>query len=173
MHLGRPGLGDKMFEKCEQSMPLSAISASPPESLSNERIGNRSSFDSILDNDRRSSMDDSIFDKTGQRSSVSSDSVFGDDEDHVPAFSDQLLLPHQYRPLSMVSLASLHSPMKEDDTMVSVSQLLLGHGDRNSSLYFLVPRRRWPCSTSICGCRVRGISVCTIREETQASHNAG
>jgi hypothetical protein len=63
MHLGRPGLGDKMFDRCEQSMPLSAISASPSDSLSNERIRERSSFDSILDNDRRSSMDDSIFDR--------------------------------------------------------------------------------------------------------------
>ena len=125
MHLGRPGLGDKMFDKCDQTMPLSAISASPPESLSNEGIRERLSFDSILDNDRRSSMDDSIFDKTGNRSSMSSDSVFGDDEANVPSFSDQLMLPRQFRPLSMVSLASLHSPTKEDDTMISVSQSCL------------------------------------------------
>jgi hypothetical protein len=48
MNLGRSGLGDKMFE----NMPLSAISSSPPESLSNERIR-----EWILDNDRRPSMD--------------------------------------------------------------------------------------------------------------------
>ena len=114
-----------MFDKCDQTMPLSAISASPPESLSNEGIRERLSFDSILDNDRRSSMDDSIFDKTGNRSSVSSDSVFGYDEANVPSFSDQLMLPRQFRPLSMVSLASLHSPTKEDDTMISVSQSCL------------------------------------------------
>lgn len=80
MHLGRPGLGDKIFDKWEQSMPLLAISASPPEGLSNESIMKRASFDSILDNDRRSSMDDSIFDKTGNRSSMSSEFVFGGDE---------------------------------------------------------------------------------------------
>jgi hypothetical protein len=93
------------------------------DNLSNEHIRERSSFDSILDNDRRSSMDNSIFDKTDHRSSMSSDSVFGDDETNVPSFSDQLMLPRQFRPLSMVSLAS--SPMKEDDTMISVSQLFL------------------------------------------------
>jgi hypothetical protein len=61
-------------------------------------------------------MDATIFDKTGNRSSISSDLVFGDDEANVPSFGDQLILPRQSQPLSnvsMVSLASLHSPMKE------------------------------------------------------------
>jgi serine/arginine repetitive matrix protein 2 len=123
MRLGLPGLGDKRFEKCEQSMPLTSISASPPDSVANERLGNRSSFDSILDNDRRSSMDDSLFDKTGQRSSMSSDSVFGDDEQHPPhshLFNDHLLPQNQLRPLLMLSVNSIHSPMKDDDTMISV-----------------------------------------------------
>jgi serine/arginine repetitive matrix protein 2 len=123
--LGRPGLGEKMFEKCEQSMPLTAISASPPESISGGRLGNRSSFDSILDNDRRSSTEDSLFDKTENRSSMSSDSVFGDDDPHSGHLNGHLLLPNQFRPLSMLSVNSAHSPMKEDDTMISVSLLHL------------------------------------------------
>src|SRR5215472_16389630 len=110
-----------MFDKCKQSMLLSAISLSPPDSMSNKHIGNWSSFDSIMDNDRCFSMVDLLFDKTGQRSSVSSDYVFGDDEKHLPARNQQLLVPNQLCLLSMVSIASSHSPMKEDDMMISVS----------------------------------------------------
>jgi hypothetical protein len=121
--LGRPGLGDKMFETAaDHGMPLTSISASPPESLAPEQLRNHSSFDSILDDDRRSSMNDSLFDKTGNRSSMSSDSVFGYDDHHPP--QGHLLPSMHLRPLSAFTVNSVHSPMKEDDTMISVSSLI-------------------------------------------------
>ncbi|KAJ8487367.1 hypothetical protein ONZ51_g4203 [Trametes cubensis] len=74
--------------------PLSAISASP-ESTYNDPEVSRTSWDSIMDNDRYTSVvDDSLFDKTRSRNSVSSESVFGSD-------------PYA------------HSP-KEDDTMITM-----------------------------------------------------
>ncbi|KAF8872637.1 hypothetical protein BD779DRAFT_1572174 [Infundibulicybe gibba] len=132
MRLGRPGIGDKMFDTAaDHGMPLTSISASPPESVAHSNYGNRSSFDfdSILDNDRRSSMDDSLFEKTGHRSSMSSDSVFGYDEAY-PALRGALLPPNQFRPLSILSMDSIHSPMKENDTMISM--LGGGHVRRRS-----------------------------------------
>ncbi|KAL4261714.1 hypothetical protein AB1N83_006845 [Pleurotus pulmonarius] len=125
MRLGRPGLGDKMFETSgDQGMPLSAISASPPDSA----IASRSNlsatrdsyeYDSIMDNDPVSTIDDSLFDKTGHRSSLSSESIFGDDASNpIPG---HLLLPHQFRPLSMLSVRSTdRGPSREDDTMISM-----------------------------------------------------
>ncbi len=65
MHLGRPGIGDKMFDHAIDLGPLTSISASPPNA----------SYDSIMDNEQRSSLEDSLFEKTGQHSSISSDSV--------------------------------------------------------------------------------------------------
>jgi hypothetical protein len=52
-------------------------------------------------------------------SSMSSDSVFGYDDHHQP--QGHLLPTMQLRPLSALSVNSVHSPMKEDDTMISVS----------------------------------------------------
>ncbi|KAF8197689.1 hypothetical protein K438DRAFT_2118350 [Mycena galopus ATCC 62051] len=118
--LGRPGVGDKMFGTAmDHRQPLRAISASPPESRGELR--NRSSYDSIIDEERRSSsMEDSLFEKTGHRSS---DSVFGYDHHHPP--NGHLLPPHQFRPLSVLSFNnSVHSPMKDDDTIS-----MLGGGD--------------------------------------------
>jgi serine/arginine repetitive matrix protein 2 len=79
MHLGRPGLDDKMFNNAADLGPLTSISASPPESASRLHVGNRSSFDSIFDDEQRLSPEDMLFEKTRYRSSMSSDSVFGDD----------------------------------------------------------------------------------------------
>ncbi|KAJ7115597.1 hypothetical protein C8R43DRAFT_1038570 [Mycena crocata] len=125
--LGRPGVGDKMFDTGMPGMPLRAISASPPESRS--PLHHQSSYDSIIDEERRSSMEDSLFEKTGHRSSMSSDSVFGYDEQHPP--NGHLLPPHQFRPLSVLSMNnSVHSPMKDDDTMISM--LGGGHVRRRS-----------------------------------------
>ena len=128
VHLGRPGLGDKMLDSIlERGMPLTAISASPPESPTGSvqseqtrsaQYANCTSYDSIMSLDpelqRASNMEDSIFEKTGHRTSVSSsDSAF---------FSvDSLHAPPKFRPLSSFSIASVHSPPKEDDTMISVS----------------------------------------------------
>ena len=76
-HLGRPGVGDKIFESApDYGMPLTSISASPPESVMGKPQGNGTSYNSILDGkgrrssteyeDRRSSSD-SLFDQTGDR----------------------------------------------------------------------------------------------------------
>ncbi|KAJ6451363.1 hypothetical protein C8R47DRAFT_1229888 [Mycena vitilis] len=103
-------------------------SPSPTESHSN-----RSSFDSILDEEQRSSMEDSLFEKTGHRSSMSGDSVFGDPNpyDHYRAPHGHLLPPNHFRPLSVLSFNNDHSPMKEDDTRI---QMLGGGHVRRKSI---------------------------------------
>ena len=125
MRLGRPGLGDKMLESAahDYGMPLTAISASPPESVAGDWIGNKTSYDSIIDDERRFSTDDSIFQKTGHRSSADSESLFGQDQSYP---SRGLFQPGQFRPLSMMSMEqSVHGPAREDDTMITVSSYVL------------------------------------------------
>ena len=126
MRLGRPGVGDKMFDSVPDAcVPLTSISTSPPENMPR---GNKLSYDFIVDNEgRRTSTDfedhrsslDSIFDPSDDPSSVSSGSVFGYDELHPP--QGNLLPPYQFRPLSVYSTSNGHSPAGEDDTMISVS----------------------------------------------------
>lgn len=146
----RPGLGDKMFET---AAPLPAI-ASPSDSIwgdsmSRDYRNNRfstASFDycdSVIDADnayrfdpRRdsiaeadyeddehpSSRADSLFEKSQDRSSASSSSLFGNDDSR---YTYDQSLPHQFRPISSMSITEVHSPVKEDDTMFSVSNPLL------------------------------------------------
>ncbi|KAF9235707.1 hypothetical protein BU15DRAFT_89481 [Melanogaster broomeanus] len=128
--LGRPGLGDKMLDSAlDRGMPLTAISASPPESLAgsvrSERIrseyGNPSSYDSLMDSRyelHKSAPEDSIFEKTGCRTSVSSSDsgFFGQN----PSDAAEINNPPRYRPISSLSIASVHSPPKEDDTMITM-----------------------------------------------------
>ncbi|KAF9527941.1 hypothetical protein CPB83DRAFT_855475 [Crepidotus variabilis] len=116
----RPGLGDKMFDNAVDHGPLTSITASPPEhtGISDSHFANRDSYDSIMDEQPQAMGEDSIFEKTGQRISVSSDSVFGDDESR--SYQAGLLPPHQFRPLSMWSDNSFHNPPKEDDTMITM-----------------------------------------------------
>jgi len=76
---------------------------------------NKLSFVLIMDDDWRLSAENPLFDKTGYQLSVLSDSVFGRN-DSWGAY----LLPNQFRLLLMLS-NSPHSPVKEDDTMISVS----------------------------------------------------
>ncbi|KAF8961519.1 hypothetical protein BDZ97DRAFT_1921203 [Flammula alnicola] len=103
--------------------PLSSISASPPESASRPTFAaDCTSYDSVIGK-QRSSLEnsDSIFERTGydhHRESISSDSVFGDDFAQVR--KDGLLPPVQFRHLSIRSSNSVHSPMKEDDTMINM-----------------------------------------------------
>ncbi|KAI6137090.1 hypothetical protein F5141DRAFT_1230782 [Pisolithus sp. B1] len=128
--LGRPGLGDKMLESAfDHGMPLTSISASPPESLAgsvrSERITSeeyepRASYDSIMDSRnalQKTTAEDSLFEKTGYRTSVSSsDSMFFGKDPMDARHAD---LP-RYRPISSFSVSSKHSPAKEDDTMISM-----------------------------------------------------
>ncbi|KAI0692931.1 hypothetical protein C8T65DRAFT_711302 [Cerioporus squamosus] len=130
--MARPGLGDKMFDNAH-GVPLSAISASPESTYSEPEEVNRTSWDSIMDHTGRytSVVDDSIFDKTGKRTSVSEESVFGPGFD--PSYAQQFgrhVPSRQFRPLSMMSEMSVHSPVKEDDTMISM--LGGGHVRRRS-----------------------------------------
>ena len=61
-------------------------------------------FDSIIDDKQRLSQDDSLFEKTHYRSSVSSDSVLGDD---YPFQNNSLLPPNQlFRPLQFTVLVA-------------------------------------------------------------------
>ena len=127
--LGRPGLGDKMFESHhDDTVPLSDISASPYGSevgRGDESLAERPSMDSMVSgyDDHRSSVD-SIFDRNNSRpSSVSSGSVFGNDELSVPARG--ALFPQygtkKLRPLSMLSFMSTNTSIQEeDDTMISM-----------------------------------------------------
>ena len=68
-------------------------------------------------------IEDSLFEKTNYRSSISSNSVFGEDFAHP--LNGGLFPPNRFRPLSVLSINSLHSPMKDDDTMISVSTFLV------------------------------------------------
>ncbi|KAG2030786.1 hypothetical protein BDR03DRAFT_161432 [Suillus americanus] len=124
INLGRPGLGDKMLDSAlDRGMPLTAISASPPESPAGSiqseqfRSGqyvNRMSYDSIMGEPQLpSNMEDSLFEKTRHRTSVSSSdsAFFAVDSSHAPP---------QFKRLSSYSIASVHSPQKEDDTMISM-----------------------------------------------------
>ena len=148
-HLGRPGLGDKMLESArERGTPLGSISASSPLSLAgsvrgershSEEYDNRTSYDSIMDG-QYEPQTDSLFEKTGHRNSVcSSDSTFF--EEHS---GDAAAKPPRYRPVSSLSIASVHTPPKEDDTMISVRF--------HSHLLFLSDTRLdvgwWPCTAS-------------------------
>ena len=129
--LSRPGLGDKMFESVHNyGLPLSSISASPSQqsndysdefSMSEDHAGrlNRFSYDSIL-NERKSSSGDSLMDESGNWSSMSSD-IFSFGKNFSAAKSGGLLMPAQYRPVSIFSLGSTKSPPHEEDTMISVS----------------------------------------------------
>jgi len=125
MHLARPELGDKMLDSAEErGTPLESISASPSPSLASSVRGegirsqynNRMSYDSIMDSQYRSQKTDSLFEKTGHRNSVcSSDSTFFEEQ------SGNAAAQPRYRPISSLSIPSVHSPPKEDDTMISVS----------------------------------------------------
>ncbi|KAI0666503.1 hypothetical protein C8Q78DRAFT_984185 [Trametes maxima] len=129
-HIARPGLGDKMFET-SRGAPLSAISASPESTYSDAAGANRTSWDSIMDADAdrymSATVEDSLFDKTRNRTSTSSESVFGFDP-----YAQYARPPpsQQFRPLSIMSEMSVHSPAKEDDTMITM--LGGGHVRRRS-----------------------------------------
>ena len=117
--IARPGLGDKMFDNAHGA-PLSAISASPESAYSEPEEVNRTSWDSIMDHEpyTATGIEDSIFDRTNKRNSVSSESVFGFDPSY--AQTSRYHPSQRFRPLSIMSEMSVHSPVKEDDTMITV-----------------------------------------------------
>ena len=118
-----------MFDS-DHGMPLAAISGSPTGSTFDEpediisRYGQPTSYDSIMDGDPRSSVFDSLFDKTGYRPTHSNVDVFDIDVSH-PA-QGRHLRSAQFRPVSILSLGSVNDTMtKDDDTMISVRDNLL------------------------------------------------
>ena len=92
-----------------QRGPLTAISASPPEKLeiSDSHSNHRPSFDSILDDEQRPSKKPS-----SQFNSLQLSVWRG----QFPSLPGWLLPPNQFRPLSVLSVNSVHSPMEEGDT---------------------------------------------------------
>ncbi|KAK0448447.1 uncharacterized protein EV420DRAFT_843673 [Desarmillaria tabescens] len=134
MHLGRPGIGDKMFDNAPPGV-LTSISASPSESV-------KSSFDSIMDiDDPRSGVVDSLFDQTGVGSSED-ESIFGRRNQYE--YPRGHLAPPLFRPLSVLSMhgSSVQSP-REDDTMIS----MLGGGrhERRVSIGSIMDIDKSPC----------------------------
>ncbi|KAK0244974.1 hypothetical protein EDD85DRAFT_1348 [Armillaria nabsnona] len=135
MHLGRPGIGDKMFDNVPPGV-LTSISASPSETV-------KSSFDSIMDVDgSRSEAVDSLLDQTGVGSSEDGESVFR--RGHEYQRQGAHLAPPMFRPLSVLSMhdRSVHSP-REDDTMIS----MLGGGrhERRESIGSIMDVDKSPC----------------------------
>ncbi|KAI0027700.1 hypothetical protein K488DRAFT_90544 [Vararia minispora EC-137] len=128
MCIGRPGLsGDKMLESAH-GVPLTAISASPPESLRSERFDCSSAeYDSIMDGTRAAfngppgSIEDSLFEQTGYRTSASSESLFGGNDSRPPPRA-QFQLVSRYRPVSIYSINedTRNSVRREDDTIVTM-----------------------------------------------------
>ena len=109
--LGRPGVGDKMFESEAHDFgaPLSMISASPSQLESSRH---HTTFDSILDDDADSQANDSR-----QRSMLAG---FEDDRVNHSLRGPGLPTPIQLRPVSVYSFNSHNSPKRDDDTMISV-----------------------------------------------------
>ncbi|KIP05270.1 hypothetical protein PHLGIDRAFT_128997 [Phlebiopsis gigantea 11061_1 CR5-6] len=136
INLARPGLGDKMFEMMDYGMPLSAIAASPTASVFSEQqeagapfSPQTTSSDSIFGAEPKTGAEDSIFEKTGQKMSCGpSDDVFEFDLSRPEQESYVRL--HQFRPISMMSMASVHSVAGEEDTMITM--LGGGHVRRRS-----------------------------------------
>jgi serine/arginine repetitive matrix protein 2 len=120
--LGRPGLGDRMFDR-DHSMPLSGSSGSLDESPFSDRYNECSPYDSVFDGEHcapRSHDADSILEETDRRLSYSED-VFDLNLDHSDLQEGGYARLRQFRPISMISTTSTHSAPGEDDTMISVS----------------------------------------------------
>ncbi|KAH9923820.1 uncharacterized protein B0H18DRAFT_1105173 [Fomitopsis serialis] len=115
--LGRPGLGDKMFDN-DHGMPLSAISASPPESVAGD-LRSQPSWESFVPADRGVAADDSVYeDSEDYHTTMSRDSVFGNAGSNSQYYNQLQRRP--FRPVSVISDMSVHDPRKEDDTMITM-----------------------------------------------------
>ncbi|KAK4686250.1 hypothetical protein P7C73_g3889, partial [Tremellales sp. Uapishka_1] len=115
--IGRPGIGDRMFQ-LDGGVQLTSITGSPPDdsalnSNRTSRLETDDDRDSIFDSPKTTI--DSIFDRSA---SISSDSIFGNSDEglHVP----QGFIIRGLRPISMVSTSS--SAENPDDTFINVSK---------------------------------------------------
>lgn len=124
--LGRPDVGDKMFDR-DYGMTLSSIPASSSESLASEHYEQQLARDSIFVEDAnvpRTSSDDSIFELSMRQPSYAEDNDDVFNLSHSEAQQDAYTQLRQFRPLSMISVDSfstMHTEPGEDDTMFSVS----------------------------------------------------
>lgn len=165
VNVARPGLGDKMFEMMDYGMPLSAISASPTGSSfseqedQSERYKQTTMYDSIFSGENRNITEDSLFEKTGQRTSYeTTEDVFEFDLSHTQQESFMRL--NQFRPISMMSIASVHSVAKDEDTMITVCYVAFFStcdADRHSDA------RRWTCPAALSGLVHRWLSMRSTR----------
>lgn len=128
--LGRPDVGDKMFDR-DYGMALSSIPASSSESLASEHYERQLAHDSIFVEDAnvpRTSSDDSIFELSMRQPSYVEDNDDVFNLSHSEAQQDAYTQLHQFRPLSMISVDSfstMHTEPGEDDTMFSVSLVVI------------------------------------------------
>jgi serine/arginine repetitive matrix protein 2 len=121
----RPTLGDKMLDsKHDYCVPLTSITASPPESVfsddSYQRIRCRGSFDSIMDDERPSYSRDSIMDQSNRRTSSIFDSAFGQDGSHSMHSLSQFRINDEPAFSLFNAEGDSADPKREDDTMISV-----------------------------------------------------
>lgn len=126
VRISRPTLGDKMLDsRHDYCLPLTSITASPPESLPSDysyrHVRRRGSFDSIMDDECRSYSRDSIMDQSKRRSSSTPESVFGQDVSHPNRSPLDHFRINDGRPYSLFSVEgdSAHHK-RDDDTMISV-----------------------------------------------------
>ena len=123
LKLGRPGLGDKMFDTSfhQDTYPSPSYASSSPSDYDQSsqilppEYQRNSMCDSVMDVDEARLSGDSLFDNTNQQTSDLTGSVFGDTRAHG------FLQP--FRPLSVLSTLSVQSAPKEDDTWISVSPI--------------------------------------------------
>ena len=94
-----------MFDHTVELSPLTSISASPPNGFKLSSVYNHHPlFDSIMNDEQRLSVNDFLFEKTGQRRSVLSNSILGNDQSHSCAIKLLPHGPHHFCPLLVPSL---------------------------------------------------------------------
>ena len=109
--LGRPGIGDKMFESArDHGIPLSAIAASPSQVESSQMMKS-----SAVDEDSESLLDQ--VDAGDANSTYSHNSVFDAGQEKLSVHP----MPALYRPVSAYSFETNYSPKQHDASVISVS----------------------------------------------------
>ena len=158
--LGRPGLGEKMFNATfPQDMSPSCVSSSPSDydqssQVVSSEFSRNSVCDSIMDVDEARSPGHHIYDKTNQQMFDLAPSVFGDTSAHG-------FLP-PFKPLSVLSTLSVQSPLKEDDTWISVSPIEFAV--KYSLLTFSSDDRWWENTPKFRSLHSSCFSLCTSGE---------
>ena len=160
LKLGRPGLGEKMFNATfPQDMSPSCVSSSLSDydqssQVVSSEFSRNSVCDSIMDVDEAGSPGHHTYDKTNQQTSDLAPSVFGDTSAHG-------FLPPS-KPLSVLSTLSVQSPPKEDDTWISVSSIEFAA--KYSLLTFSSDDWWWANTPKFRCLRSSGFSLCTSGE---------